>query len=115
MRSYFPPPPFLGRFVRRTAATWIFFRVAAILGAAAMLELYSDLEGTARPTALPIGPYWLAALVGGVVVVLVLGDMARRSELLFLSNFGWSAYRLATGAFIVCGALEAALRVAVVW
>ena len=115
MRSYFPPPPFLARFVRRTAITWLFFRAATILGGAAMLRLYARLEGAPRPTSLPIGPYWLATLILVLVVVLIVGDMARRSELLFLSNLGRSAYQLCVGAAVVCLSLEAVLRIAFGW
>ena len=115
MRSPFPPPPFFGPFVRRTAAVWVFFRVASVLGGAAMLKLFADLEVTASPAQPALGSYWVAAATWGLTAVVVLGDMARRSELIFLANLRLSARRLVLGSLIVCGALEAALRVALVW
>lgn len=99
----------------RTTALWLLLRVVTVLGGAEVLKLYSDLEGTPPPHTLPFGSAGvgavLAALVGGVI----LGDLARRGELLFLANLGLSPRRLLIGAVAVCGVLEVGLQVARVW
>lgn len=54
--------------------TWVFLRATAVIGATSMGVLYADLEGAARPNALPLGSPWLGLVLAVVVAGVILGD-----------------------------------------
>lgn len=115
MNRILPPPPLRGRFVRRTAALWLLLRVVTVLGGAEILALYAELEGAPRPVGLPLGSLTVGAVLATITGGLILGDLARRGELLFLRNLGFSASRLFVASTGVCGVLEIAVQVARAW
>lgn len=94
---------------------WACFRVAAVFGGYEVLVLFADLEGTARPSALPMGSVRLGAALAFLVAGVTLAEMARRSELLFLANLGWSKGRLAATALAICLGLEVCVQLILVW
>ncbi len=115
MTPIFPPPPFGRRVLVRTVVLWISFRVAAVVGGGEVLVLFADLEGTARPSTIPFGDLRLGVVLALLVGIATLGEGARRSELLFLANLGWSKSRLAVMSVVICLALEFGLQLYLVW
>ncbi|MEZ4414863.1 MAG: hypothetical protein R3E10_03850 [Gemmatimonadota bacterium] len=104
MGPLLPPPPIRRSFVLRVSVVWAFARIITLVGAS--LE-----SGAGQDSSLGVLP--LALLVDPVVVLVVMLDMRRRAELMFLANLGWSLRQIASSAVGACLLMEALLRVVV--
>ncbi len=105
MSRVIPPRPFLDAILVRSVVLWVALRGFAGLGSAGM--------GASLPQAL-IGPSLAAFYVFAVVLLVIRIEMARRSELIFLANLGYSFLHVSLVVAATCVGLEAILRIALV-
>ncbi len=89
----------------RAVVLWVALRIFAGLGSAGMEASLSDAL---------IGPSLAAFYLFAVILVVLRLEMARRSELIFLANLGYSFLHVSLVVAATCVALEAILRIALV-
>lgn len=100
-----PPRPFLDPMLGRVVVVWAVLRASGAAGAGSM-----GVPAPASITGPPVATLW----IGAAVVAVLLIDMRRRRELVFLANLGHSARRVSAVAAAATLVLDLALRALVV-
>jgi hypothetical protein len=104
MLRVFLPRPFLDAVLVRVAVLWVVLRSVAVLSAVGLgASLSEAVAGT------PLGAFYLLV----IILVALRLEMARRSELIFLANLGYSFLNVSIIAIVQCVSLDAVLRVTV--
>ena len=92
MSRVFPPRSFLDAVVVRTTVLWVFLRCATgVLSAATEAQLSgTGWEGADAPLSQALAGPMTAFALFAVILLLLRLEMARRCELVFLANLGYS-------------------------